>query len=182
MLKARKAIFLDRDGVINKVLLNNGKPFSPRKFEEFELLPEVEKVLNSFKDIGFINIVITNQPDIARGLMRMKELDKMHLLIRKRLPVEDILVCPHDDIHDCNCRKPKPGMIIEAAERRSINLKKSFLIGDTWKDIEAGKAAGCKTILIDMPYNKDVQVDFRVDGLPSVVKLITDISWEMLDR
>lgn len=170
----KRVIFLDRDGVLDKVLLNNGKPFSPRRFEEFELLPAVENALNSFKNMGFLNIIVTNQPDIARRLIRIEELNKMHALIRERLPVDDILTCPHDDVDNCQCRKPKPGMLLEAAKRWSINLNESFLIGDTWKDIEAGRAAGCKTILIDMPYNKDVQADFRVENLLSVVKLITD--------
>jgi len=173
-LKIRRAVFLDRDGVINKVLLNDGKPFSPRRIEDFELLPWVEYALNSFKNMGFLNIVITNQPDIARGFARIEELNKIHEMIREKLPIDDILTCPHDDADNCQCRKPKPGMLFEAAKRWSINLKASFLIGDTWKDIEAGKLAGCKTILIDMPYNKYVLADFRVESLSSVVKIIND--------
>ncbi|MBI5051063.1 MAG: HAD family hydrolase, partial [Nitrospirae bacterium] len=147
-MEAKKAIFLDRDGVINKVLLNDGKPFSPRRFEEFVLIPDIEISLNSFRSMGFLNIIVTNQPDIARGLIEMQELNKMHNLLMEKLAIDDIIVCPHDDADDCRCRKPKAGMLLDGSKKWNIDIKKSFLIGDTWKDIEAGKSAGCKSILI----------------------------------
>lgn len=175
-MRMRRAIFLDRDGVINKVLLNNGKPFSPRSFEDFELFPEVGSILNFLKKMGFINIIVTNQPDIARGLMKMKELNKMHALIQERLPIDDIMVCPHDDADNCDCRKPKYGMLLEAADKWNIDLKKSYLVGDAWKDMEAGKQAGCRTIIIDMPYNKEVAADFRVKDVCEVMRIILEIS------
>ena len=173
-LKTRKAIFLDRDGVINKILFNNGKPFSPRKLDEFELLPKVEEALISFKEMGFLNIIVTNQPDIARGLMKIEELDSMHALIRKSLPIDDIYVCPHDDSDNCSCRKPKPGMLLDAAKKWDIDLSRSFIIGDTWKDIEAGKAAGCKTILIDALYNKGVSCDYKVRSLKEAETIVKE--------
>jgi D-glycero-D-manno-heptose 1,7-bisphosphate phosphatase len=173
-VEAKKAIFMDRDGVINKVLLNNGHPFSPRKLDEFELLPNVKEVLNSFKEMGFINIIVTNQPDIARGLMKIEELNSMHTLIKKRLPIDDIYVCTHDDSDNCSCRKPKPGMLLDAAKKWGIDLNRSFLIGDTWKDMEAGKAAGCKTILIDAPYNKSVSCDYRVRDLKGAETIVME--------
>lgn len=168
----KKAIFIDRDGVINKVFLINGKPFSPRRFEEFKLIPKVEDALNFFKEVGFISIVITNQPDIAQGLMKWEELEKMHSLIRERLPVNDIVVCPHGDEDNCLCRKPKPGMLFKAAKKWNIDLQGSFLVGDTWKDMIAGKRAGCKTILIDMPYNQSVESDYRVKDLNKAVEIV----------
>jgi D-sedoheptulose 7-phosphate isomerase len=168
----KKAIFLDRDGVINKVFLKNGKLVSPRKYEDFELLPDVEKVLKFLKDIGFIIIVITNQPDIARGLIKKEELDKMHTLIREKLPVDDIFVCPHDDAHGCNCRKPKPGLLFEAAKKWNINLNASFIVGDTWKDVEAGKAAGCVTILINASYNQGIDCDYKIEDLKEILNII----------
>lgn len=169
--KLNRAIFLDRDGIINKVLLNNGKPFSPRRFDEFKMLGGIETLLTSFKNIGFLNIIVTNQPDISRGLMKMEELDKMHLFIRERLPVDDILVCTHDDIHNCGCRKPKAGMIIKASEKWDIDLRRSFMVGDTWKDMKAGKSAGCRTVLVDMEYNQDIECDHRVKGLEELVEI-----------
>jgi len=167
-----KAIFLDRDGVINKVFLSNGKPFSPRRFSEFELFPEVENALSSFKEVGFLNIVITNQPDIARGFLKWKELEKMHFLVRERLPIDDILICPHSDEDNCLCRKPKPWMLLVAAKKWNISLKEFFFIGDTWKDTMAGKKAGCKTILIDAPYNQGVDCNYRVKDLSKAVEII----------
>jgi D-glycero-D-manno-heptose 1,7-bisphosphate phosphatase len=167
-----RGIFLDRDGVINRGLLHNGKPFSPRMFEEFEILPGVKNALDSFRDMGFINIVITNQPDIARGLMDIEELNKMHSLIRGILAVDDIFVCPHDENDYCLCRKPKGGMLIEASKKWWIDLKTAFMIGDTWKDMIAGKEAGCETILVDMPYNQKVESDYRVKELKEAIEII----------
>lgn len=167
-----KALFLDRDGVINKVLLKNGEPFSPRTFEEFEVLPKVKESLNQLKKRGFINIVVTNQPDIPRGLIRIEELNKIHAFIKENLPVDDIMVCPHDNADNCQCRKPKLGMLFEAESKWNIDLRESFLIGDTWKDITAGKSAGCRTILIDMPYNQEVASDYRVRNLKEAIKII----------
>jgi D-glycero-D-manno-heptose 1,7-bisphosphate phosphatase len=166
----KQAVFFDRDGVINKVILRNGKPFSPRKFEEFELSDGIKEILEKLKRKDFINIIITNQPDLTRHLVQQKELQKMHDLIRAKLPVDDIFVCPHDDGDNCNCRKPKPGMLLEAAEKWDIDLSNSFLIGDQWKDMEAGKAAGCVTIVLDYVYNQDVKADARIWDL-----------WEALD-
>lgn len=167
-----RAIFLDRDGVINKVIMKNGNPYSPRKFEEFELLPGIKTVLINFKNNGFQNIIVTNQPDIARNLMEWDELNKIHDYIRKELPIDDIRICPHDDSYNCECRKPKPGMLYKAAGDFDIDLKKSFVIGDRWKDIEAGRCAGCNTILINAVYNKDVSADFKVNDLLEACDLI----------
>ncbi len=167
----RKAIFFDRDGVINKVILKDGKPFSPRKFEEFKLLDGIREVLERFKAEGFLNIVITNQPDVARGMMDWETVEKIHKFIEENLPIDDIFVCPHDDIDNCHCRKPKPGMLLEAAKKWHINLKESFMIGDSWKDIEAGRAAGCATILLNNLYNKKVEADFRVRDIDLAMKI-----------
>lgn len=168
----KRAIFLDRDGVINKAILKEGKPFSPRRFEEFELFDGIKEVLEKSKREDFLNIIITNQPDITRDLIRWKTLEKMHKFIKENLPIDDIFVCPHDDIDNCQCRKPRPGMLLEAAKKWNIDLKGSFLIGDQGKDIEAGKKAGCITILIDNLYNKEVESDFRVNNLHSAIEII----------
>jgi len=167
------AVFFDRDGVINKVMIQDGKPFSPRRFKEFKFVEGVENVLERLKREGFLNIIVTNQPDIARGLMEWKELNKMHEYIKENLPIDDIFVCPHDDKDNCECRKPKPGMFFEAAKKWNINLNASFMIGDSWRDIEAGKAAGCITILVDMPYNQRVDPDYRVEKIEEVLSIIS---------
>ena len=131
----RQAVFLDRDGVINKVILRDGKPFSPRKLDEFEFIENIKDALNKFKEKGFLNIVFTNQPDISRGLIKKDTLEKIHLLLKDTLPVDDIFVCPHDDTDNCHCRKPKSGLLLDAAGKWNIDLKRSFVIGDQYKDI-----------------------------------------------
>jgi len=168
----RRAVFLDRDGVLNKVNLEDGKPASPTKIEQFHLLPDLKKWLQFFKDKGLMVIVITNQPEVRRGLLKANELEKMHLILREKLPVDEIIVCPHDDRDGCECRKPKPGMLYRAASRFGIDLQGSFIIGDSWKDMEAGTAAGCRTILIDKPYNQGVKNDYRVKNIEEAVGVV----------
>ena len=167
------AVFIDRDGVINHVVLRNGKPFSPRAIDEFVLCDGIGPFLAESRNAGFLNIVITNQPDIARGLMDSKTLEAMHDFTKKHLPVDDIVVCPHDDKDNCHCRKPKPGMLTDAAGKWNIDLGGSFVIGDQWKDVQAGRNAGCVTILLDCPYNKNVECDHRVANLRSAYEIIT---------
>jgi D-glycero-D-manno-heptose 1,7-bisphosphate phosphatase len=168
----KRAIFLDRDGVINKVIFKDGRVLSPRSIAEFDLSDDIEEFLATSRQFGFVNIVITNQPDIARGLISWDAVEAMHQFIKKSLPVDDIFVCPHDDTDNCNCRKPKHGMLLEAAAKWNIDLASSFLIGDQLKDIDAGNEAGCTTILIDYPYNAAAKADFRVSHLSSAVELI----------
>lgn len=174
----KKAVFLDRDGVINKVIIIDGKPFSPRRLEEFIVLDGVTNVLEKIKKEGFLNIVITNQPDIARHLISLDNIDKMHRFIKENLPIDDIFMCAHDDKDNCNCRKPKPGMLFEAAKKWSIDLKSSFLVGDQERDIKAGENAACTTILIDYPYNKGVVSDFRVNDLQMASEIILGRKWK----
>lgn len=167
-----RAVFLDRDGVINRVVLKDGKPFSPRTLKEFVLRDDIASFLSKSRRARFLNIVITNQPDISRGLMVEGELEKMNDYIRTHLPIDDILVCPHDDTDNCLCRKPKAGMLLRASRKWGINLKTTFFIGDQQKDIDAGRKVGCRTILIDCPYNKDVNCDYRVYNLDSAIDII----------
>lgn len=170
----QRAIFLDRDGVINQVVFrkSNNKPESPRKFEEFGLIEGVEDFLKKLKEKEFLTIVVTNQPDVARGFTSWEALNKMHNFLKENLSIDDIYTCPHGDNSICQCRKPKPGMLRQAAKKWDIDLKNSFLIGDNWRDIGAGENAGCTTILIDYSYNKKIKSDFRVDDLKCAEKII----------
>jgi len=167
-----KAVFLDRDGIINKLVERDGQSVSPRTFSDFKLKCGVASFLNKIKSLGFLTIIITNQPDIARKLMKKNELKKMHDLIKNQLAIDQIHICPHDDSDECLCRKPKPGMLTKAAEKHRINLINSFIVGDTWKDIEAGKRANCKTILWQASYNKDIDADFKVKSFREIIKII----------
>ncbi len=171
-----KAVFLDRDGVINEVVFHNSeKPSSPWNFNEFKLIKGVKEPLEALAKIGYLLFVISNQPDISRGFVEKGTTEKISRIIYDKYPVKEIIVCPHDDHHNCNCRKPKPGMILELSKKYDVDLKKSFLIGDNWKDTEAGEKAGCTTILLDKTYNKSVESDYRTENLNTAVKLIKSI-------
>lgn len=169
-----RAVFLDRDGVINQVVMRGGFPHSPRTREEFVLNEETADVVQLFKYRGYVTIVVTNQPDIANGKLRHEDLDWMLDQVRQRCRVDDILVCPHDDGDACSCRKPLPGMILSGAQKWGIDLGKSFMIGDTWKDRDAARAACCRFILIDAPYNQTVECDYRVAGLRNAGRLVLE--------
>lgn len=173
----KRAMFLDRDGVINEVLFHGSeKPIAPWKLEEFKLIQGMKKPLEELCQMGYHLFVVSNQPDITKGYVDTSTVEKMNKIILESLPIHDIMICPHDDHCNCNCRKPKPGMLLDLSKKWKIDLKKSFLIGDNWRDIEAGKAAGCINILLDKPYNKSVEANYRVKNLNSVVKLIKKLS------
>jgi D-glycero-D-manno-heptose 1,7-bisphosphate phosphatase len=151
----RPAVFLDRDGVINANLECNGRPVAPTALAEFQLLPGVVESIQQLKQRGYLIVVITNQPDVAHGRTTRSTVDAMHDLIRSKLGVDDIRVCFHDDSVGCACRKPKPGMILDAAAEHGIDLTRSYVVGDRWRDVAAGRAAGCMTFFIDYGYEQD---------------------------
>lgn len=151
----RCAVFLDRDGVINRSLVRAGKPYAPTQASEFELLPGVAAALTRLRQHGFLNIVVTNQPDIASGKQRREDLDALHQRLKIELAIDAIKVCCHVDADDCACRKPKPGLLLEAAQEFNIDLGNSFMVGDRWRDIAAGQRAGCKScFFIDYGYTE----------------------------
>jgi D-glycero-D-manno-heptose 1,7-bisphosphate phosphatase len=171
-----RAVFLDRDGVINKVILREGKPFSPRRLDQYVLNDGIREAVQQLKNNGFKIIVVSNQPDLARGEITEDILHSMTERLKSEIPIDDIYICPHDDHHKCSCRKPRPGMLLQAAQKWDIDLTESFLIGDTWKDMEAGKACGCKTILLDACYNQDARCDLRVKSLSEAASIILEKS------
>jgi D-glycero-D-manno-heptose 1,7-bisphosphate phosphatase len=150
--KKQPAVFLDRDGVINKAFVRDGKPFSPPTPQELEILPGVPEALRDLKSHGYKLIVVTNQPDVARGKLSQRTLAAIHEDLRASLPLDDILACVHTDSDNCDCRKPLPGMLLEAAKKHNIDMAASYMVGDRWKDIDAGYNAGCRTILVDYGY------------------------------
>jgi D-glycero-D-manno-heptose 1,7-bisphosphate phosphatase len=148
-----RAVFLDRDGVLNRALVRNGKPYPPASPSELEIMPDTS-ALSDLKQLGFLLLVVTNQPDVARGTQKRETVEAIHDRLRAALPLDDIFVCYHTDGDGCDCRKPQPGLIFRAAEQYGIDLAASFLVGDRWRDIEAGENAGCKTVLIDYSYQE----------------------------
>jgi D-glycero-D-manno-heptose 1,7-bisphosphate phosphatase len=166
------AVFLDRDGVINEVVFRHGRPTSPRTVTEFRFCDGILEPLDRLVARGYRLFVVTNQPDVTRGLLPLESLEAMTNRILATLPVERVLTCTHDDADGCSCRKPKPGLLQQAADTTAIDLAKSFIIGDSWKDVQAGCNAGCKTILLQRDYNQGISADYRVDSLSQAVELI----------
>jgi D-glycero-D-manno-heptose 1,7-bisphosphate phosphatase len=164
----RRAVFLDRDGVINKAVVRNGVPFPPASLEETKIIPGVKEGLSLLKDANYMLIVVTNQPDVARGKVEKKNVEAINSWLSQSLPLDEIRTCYHDDVDKCDCRKPKPGLILESAHLHNIDLRQSFMIGDRWRDIAAGEAAGCRTIFIDYGYAEQ-QPDISVQRMESLL-------------
>ncbi len=153
-MHARRAIFLDRDGVLNRAIERDGKPYPPESVSDLELLPGVEKACRDLQALGYMLIVVTNQPDISRGTKSTDSVDAINRQLSDRLPLDAIRICPHDDADNCHCRKPRPGLLLDAARDFGIDLSASFMIGDRWRDIEAGAGAGCRTVWIRYPWRE----------------------------
>ena len=173
-----RAVFLDRDGVVNDAIVRDGKPFPPGNLSELVINPDAIIGLPLLKSLGFLLLVVTNQPDVGRGTTSLDAVLEIHDAIRTKLPIDDFFVCCHDDREQCDCRKPMPGLLLRAAEQYGIRLDDSFLIGDRWRDIDAGYLAGVKTALIDYGYRErgpDHEPDIRVKSLLKAVQWITTI-------
>ncbi len=150
----RRAVFLDRDGVINRAVVRDGKPYPPDSLEELEILPGVAQALARLRTAGFLNVVVTNQPDVATGKQRREVVQAMNELLSSRLALDAVKVCYHVDADDCGCRKPRPGMLLEAARELGVDLGASYMVGDRWRDVGAGQAAGCLSFFIDAGYSE----------------------------
>lgn len=170
----QRAIFLDRDGVINRAIVRDGKPYPPMTVDELELVPGAPEALARLKAAGFRLIVVTNQPDVARGRQTREMVETLHDVLRNQLPIDEFCVCYHDDADSCTCRKPLPGLLLAAATEHDLALPASYLIGDRWRDVDAGQRAGCTTIFIDYDYaeRKPGGVFVRAASLPEAVAWI----------
>ncbi len=155
----RRAVFLDRDGVINRALERDRKPYPPRSLAEFEILPEVPAACARLKAAGFLLVVVTNQPDVGRGTLQQEIVEAIHAGMCQQLPIDRVEVCYHpgQDASECDCRKPKPGMLLRAAKALGLDLAQSWMVGDRWRDIDCGHAAGCRTIFIDRGYAEELR-------------------------
>lgn len=149
-----KAVFFDRDGVLNSAIVKNGKPYSPSSLDEFHIESSAFEVINKLKNLGFLTFIVTNQPEIARGTIKLQVVETMNTLLEKSLGIDRSYICAHDSQDQCGCRKPKPGMLLQAAEEFDLNLSECFLVGDRWKDIESGNSVGCTSFYLDKDYNE----------------------------
>jgi D-glycero-D-manno-heptose 1,7-bisphosphate phosphatase len=168
----KKAVFLDRDGVINKVVYRDGNVSSPRNASEWKYEVDIEPFIEELKNRGYYIFVVTNQPDISRGYLDIHWHNFFLDDIAKKLSIDEICVCPHDDIDNCGCRKPKAGMLIDMASKWNIDLERSYILGDSIKDIDAGENAGCRTILLNRSYNQGVKSDFKIENILDALLII----------
>jgi D-glycero-D-manno-heptose 1,7-bisphosphate phosphatase len=172
----KKAVFLDRDGVINEPKVIDGKPYPPLSIEEFNIIPSVAEACRKLKQAGFLLVVATNQPDVGRGTLKRAVVEAIHAHMRRVLPLDGVEVCYHPGRGDsaCDCRKPQPGMLRRAAKELNIDLAASWMVGDRWRDIDCGHAAGCRTVLIDYDYDEALkqQPDFRAKNLLEASEII----------
>jgi D-glycero-D-manno-heptose 1,7-bisphosphate phosphatase len=147
-----RAVFLDRDGVVNQAVVRDGKPYPPSSAEELRLVDGAEECLPRLREAGFVLLVVTNQPDLARGTQTPAEVEAIHGRIRAALPIAAFYVCPHDSGDGCDCRKPRPGLIHRASAEHQIDLSRSYMIGDRWRDMDAAESAGVTGVFINYEY------------------------------
>jgi D-glycero-D-manno-heptose 1,7-bisphosphate phosphatase len=170
-----RAVFLDRDGVINRAIIREGKPYPPRRLEEFVILDGVGEACRQLKTHGYSLVVATNQPDVGRGTLTQGVVEEMHAKMCRQLPIDRVEVCyDSGGANSSACRKPSPGMLLRAGAELGVDLRLSYMVGDRWRDIDCGAAAGCKTIFIDYQYAEQLRQppDFRVASLLEAARLI----------
>jgi D-glycero-D-manno-heptose 1,7-bisphosphate phosphatase len=172
----RRAVFLDRDGVLNRAVLRDARPYPPSCVGEVRILPGVAEGLQRLKEAGFLLIVVSNQPDVARGKACRETIESINAYLAANLPIDRFITCYHDNVDGCDCRKPHPGMLFAGTKEFDIDLAASFMVGDRWRDVEAGNAAGCKTIFIDYGYDekRPQSYNYRVFSTEEAVKAIME--------
>lgn len=169
------AVFLDRDGVINRSMVRDGKPYPPVSLEELEIIPGAIDSLKKLADAGYLLIGVTNQPDVARGSQSREVVEAINFHIKMEMPVTAIFTCYHDNKDDCSCRKPKPGLILQGAREYDVDLAKSWMVGDRWKDISAGQAAGLRTVFVDYHYIENYSgppAEFIIEDIATLADII----------
>jgi D-glycero-D-manno-heptose 1,7-bisphosphate phosphatase len=148
------AVFFDRDGVLNQAIVRRGTPHPPAHASELKVEDGVAQALQRLSGHIPLIFVVTNQPDVTRGTQTRAEVERMNAALERRMPIVATYVCYHDDADACTCRKPLPGLLLKAAAEHGIDLQRSYMVGDRWRDVEAGTAAGCTTILVQHGYDE----------------------------
>jgi len=165
------AVFFDRDGTLVRLVERDGRAVSPRSLEDFRVVPGAGELVRRLRGRGYRTFVVSNQPDVARGFLSETVLRRMHERLRAEVELDDVAVCMHDDGDRCSCRKPQPGMLLALAERWKIDLQASYMVGDSAKDVAAGRSAGCRTILLGSPPGQ-VVADRVVPDLEAVLEVV----------
>lgn len=177
MTSGRRAVFLDRDGVLNEAVVLHGIPHPPATLTDLVIASGADRACRALKRAGFLLLMVTNQPDLARGTASGPHVEAINDEVRRRLGLDDVFMCPHDDADDCSCRKPRPGLLLDAASRWNVRLDASIMVGDRWRDVEAGRRAGCATVFIggmhsEMPFaTPDWAAATLDDAVPWILKV-----------
>ena len=171
----KSAVFIERDGVLNRVRVTRNHPGSPTTLEDFVINPAAADCLQRLKAGGLVVVVTTNQPGLSRGTLSRRDLDLMHARLRRALPVDEIMVCPHDEMDHCPCRKPKAGLITEAAFMWRVDLARSYVLSDKWQDAEAARTANCTSVLVESPWIGSGHHDFILPSLQAATEKILQL-------
>jgi D-glycero-D-manno-heptose 1,7-bisphosphate phosphatase len=169
----KRAVFIERDTLLN-LAHQGGQQKTPTTLEEFILNDSALHALQRLKAAGFLLIVTTNQPEISRGTLSRREMDRMHEVLSATLPIDDIMVCPHDEEDDCPCRKPRAGLFHEAAFKHHLALGQSFVISHRWQDAEAARLVGSTSLLIESPWLGRGHRDFMVRDLEAAADKVLE--------
>jgi len=176
-----RAVFLDRDGTLTRPIVRDGKPYAAMTLEEFQLADDAAEACRLLKEAGFLLVVATNQPDVGRGTLRREIVEQMHARLMRELPLDRIEVSYDSGETPSEFRKPAPGMLLRAASELGIDLRRSFMVGDRWRDIDCGHAAGCRTVYLDQDYQESLrqQPDYRVKNLGEAANIILAVAKQM---
>jgi D-glycero-D-manno-heptose 1,7-bisphosphate phosphatase len=172
----KSAIFFERDGILNECRVERGQQMCPRTLDDFHVNAAAHAPLQRLKDAGFLLLATTNQPGISRGYLSRRELDLMHIVLRKKLPIDDLLMCAHDEMDHCPCRKPSPGLIREATFKHHLDLDRCFVVSDKWQDAQAAHNAGCTSILLNSPWIGKGHHDFVLPDLNAIADKILHLA------
>ena len=175
----KRAVFIERDGILNEIRQGPKNQIAPLTLEEFKVNKAAEPALQKLKAAGFVLIVTTNQPGLSRGYQSRRELDRMHDILKRTFPLDDLLICPHDEADHCPCRKPAPGLFIEAAFKWHLNLDHSYVISDKWQDSEAARTAGCTSLLLKSPWIGNVHHDFVLPSVDAIAEKILSLKQQL---
>jgi D-glycero-D-manno-heptose 1,7-bisphosphate phosphatase len=168
----KTAVFLERDGILNSVDVVRGQPVVPKSLAEFHVNTAIRPLLMRLREAGFLLIATSNQPGVSRGYLARRELDLMHTVLRRALPLDAVYVCPHDELDDCTCRKPQAGLLTEAGYEHHINLEHSYVVSDKWQDAKAAEQVGATSLLLRSPWNSTCHHDFILPTLKDITEKI----------
>jgi D-glycero-D-manno-heptose 1,7-bisphosphate phosphatase len=168
-LAMKFGVFIERDGVLNETHVEHSQQVIPLAPGQLRINPAAAGLVRRLKAAGFVVVATTNQPGLSRGYQSRRALDQMHARLLQELPLDDILLCPHDESDDCPCRKPKPGLLTEARYKWQLDLDRSFVISDKWPDAQAALAVGATSLLIQSPWLGNAHHDLVVKDFRAAV-------------